>query len=71
MLQDLLVPIWFLNAHIFYRYEKYMYISIQQNQKRQHRGIWKGKGRIIIRVTIYINTCIQNLKNMLLIIKIT
>lgn len=43
-------------------------ISIQQNQKRQHRGIRKGKGRIIIRVTIhtkfkeYVAYCQNNIK---------
>lgn len=40
MLQDLLAPFWFLNAHIILQVREInTCISTQQNQKRQQRGI--------------------------------
>lgn len=50
MLQDLLAPFWFLNAHIFYRY---MHVYQFSKTKNGSTGVFEKEKGALLFVSLY------------------
>lgn len=53
MLQDLLDPFWFLNAHIFYRYEKLIHVYQLSKTKNGSNGVFEKEKGALLFVSLY------------------